>query len=766
MATRQNSPTNGAENNCSSCESAVDALLPTHVEANFPKLSPASGQKAGGLSNVGVHSPLRTWLAQALISPEAWIALPAAQQQLLGRAPFEQLIEGLQRKGLLTRYQAERIRAGNTQNLVIGNYRILSKLGVGGMGIVYKAEQIKLRRPVALKVLRGSSAPSFRMLDRFWAESRAVAQLEHPNIVTAIDAGETQGTESEEPTPYFVMEYLEGRDLDNLVTAQGPLDIVRAVQIMSQMAGALCEAHRQKLIHRDIKPSNIFITAKGQSKLLDFGLALQQQHSQRLTVAGMMLGTMGYMAPEQARDPRSVDERADLFSLGCVLYWCLTGEHPYDEESGGPFCSAVFSSRAFRKRCPNAPRELEEVIRRLMAERREDRYPDALSVYRALLGFLPEYRKIESIPADSGRRSVLVVDDSPAVRFLSVQALQRSGYECIEAGDAGAAIEQVQQKSFDLVLLDDQLPDMETGKVLQRLRESNPSRSMNVIVMSGNRDPGNLAALRLQGADDCIAKPFTSIGLLTIARTNLEATDKQMRSLREFQTLADENSRLRSDLDRTRTELVRTRDFLVQSIAELIGGRTEVSGLRALRLQRYTRSLSAEAALSSPHKEEITTDFRNLLELWIPLLDVGLLLLPDAFLVKAGDLEPHEQELMKSHATLGADLLSRIAARQTARMSCFQMAITIARYHHERFDGKGYPDKLTGNEIPLPARFAAIADVYDSLRCRRAFRPSMTHVQAVQTMADSCAGQFDPHLFEAFLRCQDQFNQIFEELPE
>ena len=274
------------------------------------------------------------------------------------------------------------------------------------------------------------------------------------------------------------MEYLEGRDLDQLVTVEGPLDVVRAVQVIAQMADALAEAHRHHLIHRDIKPSNIFITTKGQAKLLDFGLALQQKPS-RLTIPGMMLGTVGYMAPEQARDPRCVDQRADLFSLGCTLYWCLTGQHPYDEdETGDVFAvpSAVFSAEAFRKRRPDVPWELEEVIRRLMAERREDRYPDALSVYRALLAFLPEYKKIDAPTANHPtgsaspqRRSVLVVDDSPAVRYLCVQALQRAGYHCVEAADGGAVIEQVLHQSFDLVLLDYQLPDMDGCKVLQRV---------------------------------------------------------------------------------------------------------------------------------------------------------------------------------------------------------------------------------------------------------------------------------------------------------
>ena len=321
-------------------------------------------------------------------------------------------------------------------------------------------------------------------------------------------------------------------------------------------------------------------------------------------------------------------------------------------------------------------------------------------------------------------------------------------------------------RKFDLVLLDHQLPDMPGVEVLKRLREHLPSEALKIIVMSGVRDQGEHAQTRLLGADDCLAKPFTNLGLLTIVRALMATKDKQDQTKHIAKALAVENAQLKLSLTHARTELTRTRDFLVQSLAELIGERTYVSGARALRLQGYCRTLTEEAQKAGSFKEEMSADFRNLLELWVPLLDVGLLLLPDHLLVKPGELEPHERELMQGHTTLGGDLLARIASRQPGQMAFFHMAITIARYHHERFDGLGYPDKLVGDEIPLPARFAALADVYDSLRGRRAFRPALTHTATVRTLLDNSPGQFDPKLLQVFLRCHDQFEQIFEELPE
>src|SRR5262245_5334644 len=754
----------------------MDAVLPAASERPVPvgthitRLTPIpAGERAG----VVVATPLppsylRALIDAALVSSDAWEQVPREQQTLLVDMPPDALLDALIDRGLLTLYQADRIRAGSTHGPVRGEYRVLSRSGAGGMGIVFKAEQIKLQRPVALKLLAYGNAFHPKLLHRFWAETRAVAQLQHPHIVTAIDAGELPGPAAgDPPTPYFVMEYLEGRDLEEIVLKDGPMDVGLACKYLAQIADALTEAHRLKLVHRDLKPSNVFITGRGQATLLDFGLA-RQAEGRNMTEAGVLLGTIGFMAPEQARDARTVDERADLFSLGCCLHWALTGKAPFDEEQPGPFRRPP-TMRALR---PEIPAELDELVRRLLAEKPADRPRDAVGVYKALLPFVDGTVPAPAAPEPSARPGmerparVLVVDDAPTVRCVCVQTLQRSGFDCAEVADAGAALEAIGKGAFDVILLDSQLPDLPGEEVLKRVRKTATCDTVRVVLMGPAREAGDLAALRLLGADDCLAKPFTSAQLLTLVRANLTLKERQEDTDRAARGLAADNVELRHKLATTQTELVRTRDFLMQVVSELVGERNYIGSNRALRLQRYVRCLAQEAARMPQFKDEISPDYVALLETWVPLMDIGHLLLPDYLLLKPAELADDERELMEAHTTLGAELLARIASKQPGQMGFYHMAITIARYHHERWDGSGYPDRLIGPETPLPARLAAIADVYDALRSQRVYRAAFSHTAAVRAILDDSPGEFDPNLVQAFVRCEDLFEHIFREMPE
>ena len=215
---------------------------------------------------------------------------------------------------------------------IAGRYRLLSKLGEGGMGAVYKAEQISLKRACAVKLLKADVASTELMLRRFDAEAKAVAALSHPNTVNIYDFGQdTDGT-------FFIaMEFVEGRSLRDVIHTESPLPIRRALSIASQVASSLADAHSHNIIHRDLKPDNVMLSVRGRQKdvvrVLDFGIAKLRDEGRAtqaaMTQAGDMLGTPQYMAPEQIR-AEQIDGRTDVYALGCILYEMLTGRMPFE----------------------------------------------------------------------------------------------------------------------------------------------------------------------------------------------------------------------------------------------------------------------------------------------------------------------------------------------------------------------------------------------------------------------------------------------------
>jgi WD40 repeat protein/serine/threonine protein kinase len=277
----------------------------------------------------------------------------------------------------------------------VREYKLLEKLGEGGMGTVYKARHAKLKKVVALKVLPADRMQNEQAVARFQREMEAVGRLNHPNIVGATDAGEHDGVH------FLVMEYVDGIDLSNLVKNGGPLPIADACELIRQAAIGLQDAHENGMVHRDIKPSNIMLTIAGRSsqatvKILDLGLALLQDESvevvRELTTAGQAMGTVDYMAPEQAGDSHEVDIRADIYSLGGTLYKLLSGHAPFSGEKYSTHLKkllAVINDPVppIRQQRSDIPAELAAVLDRMLAKQPADRFATPADVATALAPF-------------------------------------------------------------------------------------------------------------------------------------------------------------------------------------------------------------------------------------------------------------------------------------------------------------------------------------------------------------------------------------------
>ncbi len=321
----------------------------------------------------------------------AQLRRPAEPSPHADEAEFEMAVAAVQEIGRqptpADRAELERTLSNTAQ---LRDYRLLEKLGEGGMGTVYRALHTKLDRIVALKILPAHRSDK-SSVSRFAREIAAVGKLNHPNIVRAHDAGEEDGMH------YLVMELVDGIDLHRLVKKNGPLPIADACEIARQTALGLQHAHQHGLVHRDIKPSNL-ILASGPSaivKILDLGLALRLTDAWRdenLTDTGQVMGTLDYMAPEQAHDSHKVDIRADIYALGCTLFKLLSGRPPFGGDAHQTPVKKIMahandappSIRDFRS---DVPQQLADLVRRLLAKDPADRPNSPADVARALQAF-------------------------------------------------------------------------------------------------------------------------------------------------------------------------------------------------------------------------------------------------------------------------------------------------------------------------------------------------------------------------------------------
>jgi len=417
---------------------------------------------------------------------------------------------------------------------VIAGYRIEDRIGRGGMGVVYRAEHLNLRRRAAVKIIAPDLAESEGFRERFTREARIAAALQHPNIVTVYDAGEVDGL------LYLAMQYIEGQDLAAILSAEGRLRPYRAVDVGRQVASALDAAHAMGLIHRDVKPANVLIEGRT-AFLTDFGLTKRLEGGTRaqLTRAGDVVGTIHYVAPEQIEGTQ-VSARSDVYSLACLLYHCLSGQVPFTRETDVAVIYAHLSEEPPRLSAvrPDLPAGLDAVMAKALDKSPDRRFPscgDMISAARAVLdasgplGDTTPPRSTGRTPlaaAASEMRDAAAAARRPRVLLGGLDNHTRAvtrvalgdRVEVSEATSGGTA-DRARDVRPDLVILH-WSPSGAAG--IAALRADALTRDAKVLLLVDHGE-GASRELDAAGADERLAAPFSPLQLQVKLRRLLGA---------------------------------------------------------------------------------------------------------------------------------------------------------------------------------------------------------------------------------------------------
>ena len=595
----------------------------------------------------------------------------------------------------------------------LGSYRIVEEIGRGGMATVYKAHHPGLDRFVAIKVLPDFFAEDEDYRDRFQQEARSIARLKHPNILSVFDFGQERGI------TYLVLELVSGGTLSDRLGGQ--MDLQEVVAFLRPLAGALDHAHSQGVLHRDIKPSNILLHRDGTPVLADFGLARMAAPVKKLTASGIVMGTPEYMSPEQAVGG-PIGPASDLYALGIVAYEMVTGRVPFQADTP----VAVLLSHLNKVMPPTRelPAELsghvEKSLRQVLAKSPVERFASAREFVAALTPAAWPTRASsitsapivdEERPRTPARRlpKVLVVDDGAANRELIEACLADVECDVRLAADGPHALRMIESSPPDLVLLDVQMPGMDGYEVCRRIKENPELRLVPVVMITALDSTDDRVTALEAGADDFMSKPVERVELVARVRSALK---------------------LKSVFDR------------LDSAEQVIFALASAVEAKDAHTERHTRRV-AEAARHLGECLGLSKSDLDTLYLGGMVHDLGKIGVDDAILRKPGPLDADELVKMRAHPVIGANIVKPLRSGTEL--------VPIIRHHHEWFDGRGYPDGLSGTDIPLLARIVAICDAYDALVNDRPYRARRSPDEAIQILAGGAGRQWDPRLVSLFL---------------
>lgn len=346
---------------------------------------------------------------------------------------------------------------------------------------------------------------------------------------------------------------------------------------------------------------------------------------------------------------------------------------------------------------------------------------------------------------------VLVVDDNETNLKILKLILEKDNYEIHTTHSPENVIERMETFAPDIILLDINMPKISGYDLCREIKFSEKYKDIPVIFISALSDAQDIVKGFAMGAVDYVTKPFKSEEVRARVSTHL-----QIKQLQE--ELKEYNRSLEKRVQEQVEEITRTQTETIFSLAKLAQSRDDDTGKHLERVQNYCGILASELK-NSPYSQQISDEFINNIKLASPLHDIGKVGIPDSILLKPGKLTDEEFAIMKTHTTIGYDTLKEVHAK-FGNNAFIKMGMVIARSHHERYDGNGYPDKIKAQDIPLAARIMSIADVYDALRSKRVYKDAFSQEKSTAIILEGSSTQFDPVLVDAFERVKDKFYEI------